>query len=212
MNIVVLGATGATGRLLIRRAFDRGHAVTAVARNPDRLELTRSARLEIVVGDVMEPASIAPALQRADVVLSALGVTKGSPPDLLTRAARVVATDSPTRIIWLSAFGTGGSTVVAGPLTRLVLRLALARERQDKADADSIVAAAGGVLVHAGPLTNGPLASHWHAVPLTEVSRLWMPRPISRATVAAVMLDEAERGDHRGQIVLPLAGPDTTSH
>lgn len=212
MNILVLGATGGTGRLLVRRALERGHAVTAVARHPDRVELSRSARLEIVEGDLMEPASIVPALQRADVVLSALGLSNGGPPDLLTRGARAVAAGAPPRIVWLGAFGTGGSAAVAGPLTRSVLRLALARELQDKADADAVVAAAGGVLVHAGPLTNGPAAEDWRAVTLADAARRWVPRPVSRATVAAVMLDEAEHGGHEGQIVLPLAARVTQRH
>ncbi|WP_375424682.1 NAD(P)-dependent oxidoreductase [uncultured Friedmanniella sp.] len=205
MNVVILGATGGTGRLLTRGALERGHTVTAIARRPDRLELPSSHRLEIVAGDVTEPASIAPALRRADVLLSALGVSKGGPPDLLARGARLVTSDSSWRIVWLGAFGTGGSAAVAGRLTRSVLRLVLAPELQDKADADTIVAAAGGVLVHAGPLTNGPAAAHWSAVPLAEAPGRRVPRPVSRATVAAVMLGEAEHGGHGGQIVLPLA-------
>src|SRR5579863_9358542 len=37
MKIAVVGATGATGRRVVRHALAQGHIVTAVARHPERL-------------------------------------------------------------------------------------------------------------------------------------------------------------------------------
>lgn len=34
MKVAVFGATGATGRIMIRPALERGHELTAAARNP----------------------------------------------------------------------------------------------------------------------------------------------------------------------------------
>jgi len=36
MNICILGATGKSGRRLVRAALDRGHAVTAIVRDPSK--------------------------------------------------------------------------------------------------------------------------------------------------------------------------------
>src|SRR5829696_8019427 len=37
MKVAIFGATGGTGRIMIRKALDRGHEVTAAARNPSAL-------------------------------------------------------------------------------------------------------------------------------------------------------------------------------
>lgn len=204
MHLAVLGANGGTGRWLVRQGLERGHTVTAVTRRVEGLDLTGAARLRPIAADVTDPESIARALRGADVVLSGLGLTTGGPPDLLTLGARAVAAAAPPRIIWLGAFGTGRSATATSAVTRQVLRVALGRELADKAAAEETVLAAGGVVVHAGPLSNGPLAARRRSVPLTEAPRRRLPRPISRATVAAVMLDEAEHGDHRRQVVIAL--------
>jgi putative NADH-flavin reductase len=72
MRLVVFGASGATGQLLVRRALADGHAVTAVVRAPARLPVEHPA-LATVVADVFDPAALAPVLAGGDAVLSALG-------------------------------------------------------------------------------------------------------------------------------------------
>src|SRR6476660_9943863 len=64
MKLTILGATGATGTTLTSQALAAGHEVTAVVRDPARLA---------VPADVMDPAAIAPAIDGADAVLSAVG-------------------------------------------------------------------------------------------------------------------------------------------
>jgi len=54
MRILVVGATGGTGREIVRQGLERGHDVTAFVRNPKRLggesELERQRPEEIAVG------------------------------------------------------------------------------------------------------------------------------------------------------------------
>ncbi len=45
MQLTILAASGATGRELTRQALERGHTVTAIARNPGRITVPDSARL-----------------------------------------------------------------------------------------------------------------------------------------------------------------------
>jgi putative NADH-flavin reductase len=73
MKLTILGATGATGTLLTRQALAAGHEVTAVVRDPARLAGPAHPRLRTVIADVMDPASIAPAIEGADAVISAVG-------------------------------------------------------------------------------------------------------------------------------------------
>lgn len=72
MKLLVFGSTGGTGRQLVELALARGHAVTAFARNPAKLDI-RHANLKVVQGDVMDFASVEKAVQGQEAVLSALG-------------------------------------------------------------------------------------------------------------------------------------------
>ena len=40
MNLLILGATGGTGRALVEQALEQGHTVTAFARNPAKVRTT----------------------------------------------------------------------------------------------------------------------------------------------------------------------------
>lgn len=62
--ILVTGATGYIASRLIPQLLDRGYAVRALARNPQRLQSRSwSSKIDIVHADVMEAASLAPALK-----------------------------------------------------------------------------------------------------------------------------------------------------
>lgn len=193
LEVTVLGATGATGLELTRQALDRGYAVVAVARRPERIALPDSARLIRRAADVRDPPAIAAALRGSAIVLSGLGVARREQADVLLAGARAVVAARPGRIVWLGAFGTGPSAQTAGPVTRALLRLVLGRELPDKVAADTLVLAAGGTLVHAGPLTNHTLSPSRRTVPLDRVPQRLLPAFVGRATVAAAMLDAAEQ-------------------
>ncbi|TMD53495.1 MAG: hypothetical protein E6I85_08270 [Chloroflexi bacterium] len=49
MKLVVLGATGRTGRLVVEQALAAGHTVTALVRSPEKLA-TSSSNLRVVAG------------------------------------------------------------------------------------------------------------------------------------------------------------------
>lgn len=205
MELTILGATGATGRELTRQALARGHRVRAVARHPERIDAADDANLIRVVGDVLNDDSIGRALDGSAVVLSGLGIAKGDSSHTLTAGARAVAAAAPGRILWLGAIGTGESAAEAGLLTRTLLKAFMGSEYQEKAEADGIVLTAGGTVFHAGPLSNGPLSTTRRTVVLADAPRRLFPAGISRATVAAAMLDEAEHPRFSSGLVVPLA-------
>jgi len=72
LRIVVIGGNGGIGRQAVELALNLGHHVTAVLRNPARLELTHS-NLNIVQGDILKQASIEAHVYSADAVISAIG-------------------------------------------------------------------------------------------------------------------------------------------
>ena len=61
MNLVVLGATGGTGRLVVEQALAAGHTVTALARSPEKLTL-RNPNLHVVAGQATDRSAVSRAL------------------------------------------------------------------------------------------------------------------------------------------------------
>jgi uncharacterized protein YbjT (DUF2867 family) len=203
MELTILAASGGTGRELTRQALERGHTVTAIARTPGRITVPDSARLTRIAADVRDPDSVMAALTGSHVVLSALGVADGDPAGTLTAGARAVIQAHPERIIWLGAIGTGQSARAGGLLVRAMFRTMRAK-LDDKVTADTAVLHAGGTVFHAGPLTNGPLSATRRTVGLDTYPRRLFPASLSRATVAAAMLDEAESPRFPGATGIPL--------
>ncbi len=74
MRLVVLGATGGTGRAVVERGLDTGHDVVAAARHPERVELEHP-RLQKIAADVMEPDSLDPAFRGAGAIVDCVGVS-----------------------------------------------------------------------------------------------------------------------------------------
>jgi uncharacterized protein YbjT (DUF2867 family) len=205
MRIAVVGASGATGRELVKQALERGHSVVAVAHDPTRLDMAPSPALEIAQADVMNPASVISAVEGVDAVVSGLGIRKGDPAGTLTAGARAIAAAEPPRMVWLGALDAGSSTGKAGRVYGLIMRMVAGSELGDKRDADEAALEAGATLVHPGPLTDGALSPTRKTVTLSAFRRPHpMPARVSRATLAAAMLDEAEQHQHAGEVVVPL--------
>lgn len=73
MKLLIVGATGSVGRLLVEQALEQGHLVTAFVRNPSKADLAEHARLRIFRGDVLDYASVLEAVSGQDAVLCAIG-------------------------------------------------------------------------------------------------------------------------------------------
>ena len=67
MRVLVTGATGYIGGRLVPLLLEAGHEVRCLSRDPRRLDgLPWRSRVEVAAGDVLDPASLAPALSGCD--------------------------------------------------------------------------------------------------------------------------------------------------
>src|SRR5258706_5571781 len=90
MKLKIFGATGAPGESLPEQALDEGYDVTAVVRNAARLSVPAHPRLRVVTADVMDPASIAPAIEGVDAVISAIGPRGTGPTTVIQDSVRSI--------------------------------------------------------------------------------------------------------------------------
>jgi putative NADH-flavin reductase len=92
MKILVIGASGRVGRYLVEYALQKGHDVTAFARNIEELGLEHP-QLTTFRGDVLYPALIEAALPGHQAVLSVIGVRRFYGPITLlsTGMANIIA-------------------------------------------------------------------------------------------------------------------------
>ena len=75
MKIIVIGATGGSGRATVEQLLAQGHEVTAFSRHADRIGIA-SDRLHLVNGDAMDLADVEAAVRGHDAVIVTLGITE----------------------------------------------------------------------------------------------------------------------------------------
>ncbi len=85
LRIAVFGASGQLGQRIAGEALRRGHRVTAVMRNPDRMSLTHP-QLRAVRADVTDPLLVATVARGHDAIISAIAPTRDAP-EVLAQAA-----------------------------------------------------------------------------------------------------------------------------
>ena len=73
MRLLIFGATGSVGRLLVEQALAENHIVTAFVRDPTKLPI-KHTNLHIAQGDVLDYPALEKAMAGADVVVHAAGI------------------------------------------------------------------------------------------------------------------------------------------
>ena len=77
MNILIVGATGATGRLLVEQLLDRGQFVKAIVRSPDKFPeaIRNHERLSVIQASILDlsDAEMAEHVKGCGAVASCLG-------------------------------------------------------------------------------------------------------------------------------------------
>ncbi|WP_347839258.1 NAD(P)-binding oxidoreductase [uncultured Draconibacterium sp.] len=122
MNILIVGASGATGRLLVKDLLDRGEKVTAVVRSTEKLStLLHATNLKVVEAPVLELSdnTMAELVRDCDAVVSCLGHNMsfkgmyGKPRRLVTDAVRrlcvAIGVNKPQKPVKLILMNTSGN-------------------------------------------------------------------------------------------------------
>ncbi len=73
--VVVAGATGRTGRLLVKHLIAEGYEVRAMVRSMEKGGKVLGENIAMVKADVTQPSTLPPLLAGADFVISSIGVS-----------------------------------------------------------------------------------------------------------------------------------------
>ena len=163
MKVLVLGATGGTGRLIVHDALEKGHSVVALVRSKARAPDLPGA--DIIEGDARDEGALMRALDGCDAVISSLGtgISPFSEVSLLTEATHALlpamARSGVRRLVCISALGVGDSRGHGGFMfDRLFQPLLLRHAYKDKGRQEAAIRASSldWVIVRPAMLTNGP--------------------------------------------------------
>lgn len=209
VNVLVFGASGATGREIVKQALDRGHSVGAFVRDPDKFAIAH-ANLTVIVGDVTRSASVERAVRARDAVASALGSGNSlkSQPTLIEGIRSIVRAMEHAgvrKLVYLSMLGVGDSVQQLRFLDRhIMVPLLLRNVAADHARKEELIrhSALDWVIVRPPRLTNGPRTGRYRSG--EEVRERALLESISRADVAEFMVRQlaAEEYVHKAPAVL----------
>lgn len=196
-TILVAGATGSTGREILRLARSRVDTVRALTRSPDAATGLRTAGAdEVFVDDLVAPEDLSAALADVDAVLSAVGTAptalRSGPPFVdgvgnrtLVSAAADAGVDA---FVMESAIGVGSepSSPLATAFNAVIGPIQAAKATAESAIRD---AAIRHTIFRPGVLTNGsrtdlvtaaePGATLWGTISRADVARLMLSAPVT---------------------------------
>ena len=188
-SVLVLGAAGKTGRLVVEQALASGYAVTAFVHDSQRYSPPEGVR--VVSGDATDPAVVSRAVAGQDAVVDTIGGTtpwrRTTLEQSVARAVVEAAREHGTgRIVALSAIGVGDSRARAPlPVRFLVLPTFLRGSTADKTAMEKEVAQSGlpYVLVRPAVLSDEPPTGSVRVDPPTASG-------ITRADVASFVVEQ----------------------
>jgi len=77
MKILILGATGRTGRLIVEEALKQGYDLNVLVRDKNKASFS-SKSIKVYQGTPTRRADLAAAMQGCDLIISALGIVRAS--------------------------------------------------------------------------------------------------------------------------------------
>ena len=202
MNVLIIGAAGKTGSIVVERAVAAGHIVTAFVR--DATTYRSPANVRVVAGDATDQPSLNKAMAGQDAVISTIA---GKTPYRKTTLERSVAgavvtamkANGARRLIVISSFGVGDSADQAGWFVEhVIVPTWLRGSTEDKAAMEAVVRASGisFVIVRPAMLTDDAATGNVNVFQGHQVAH-----KIARADVAQFCVDQLTSDEHVGSAV-----------
>jgi putative NADH-flavin reductase len=196
MKIIVFGANGRTGKLIVTQALAKGHSVTAYVRSAEGMP--QDPRLAIIQGETTDFKAVVDAVRGHRAVLSALGANNRKKSDVLADAIPHILEGMRQEYVnRLIVLGAAGIDPEWGKYQNAITRLALWVARKtalkhpfiDQTTQERLIAASDVdyTIVRAPRLMDGPFTGAYRVLPDALPSGATR---INRADVADFMLQQ----------------------
>ena len=203
MKIAVIGSTGRTGRLVLEEGLRRGHAMTAFTRRPSLLSGVQGLRA-VVSGDGRNLDDVRRAVRGQEAVISIVSSEGFGPTTVMSDVMRAelaaMREEGVHRLVVVSVSAIEGRRPwILINLVRWLLRKPYA----DFGRMERLVRSSGldWTIVRPPRLTNGPATGRVRSEANVRELRHG-PYSITRADLAATLLDLARGRDHTGDVIL----------
>lgn len=201
MKVIVFGASGATGSLVVEQALARGHEVSVLLRDRSDLKLNVAHVFE---GDATNPDDVLRAMHGQEAAIDTIG---GSTPYKETHLESSAAQNiidamrktGARRLIAISMMGIGDSESQAPFWYRYLLMPTFLRgSTKDKTEMESEVQASGIDFVLARPplLTNDAATGNIRILDDDSTGH-----KITRADLAVFLVDQLETDEHLNRAI-----------
>jgi putative NADH-flavin reductase len=197
MKLFVIGATGRTGREIVRQALAKVHDVTAFVRSPDGIA-SKDERLTVLKGNVMDEDELFRAMQNHDAVVLTLGPREVFKPSSMLHDSALATTRTMNRAGVKRLVVLSAAAHFLGILNRIASFI-MRNHMRDSLAMEAVVQASGLDWTIARPprLTQKDYTTYRSR----EDAAPRMGFTLSRKAVAAFMLDAIEQKKHFHKIV-----------
>ena len=199
MKVLVLGATGSVGQHILRLGIERGHELTALVRNPEKLK-SWERRVRVVKGDALDKDSVEQAVRGQEAAIYAIGIKTLGRTTLFSESARILIDamerNRVKRLVCITGVGAGETKGHGGFLyDRILFPLVTKRVYEDKEVQETLIqkSSLDWVIVRPAMFREGSPSGKLEAV--TDVRGVTLTR-VSRVEVAAFVLDQLTDGQY----------------
>jgi putative NADH-flavin reductase len=194
MKVLIFGATGDTGRLLVSYGLQQNHGITAFVRHPSKLKIQHQ-NLTVVKGDVNNLEIVESALESHDGAISALGAStpfKRNPALVkgVDNIVKAMHRQKVSRFIYQSFIGVSEYRSELGFVFDKLMPLVMSNVIKDhEAKEESIVNSnLQWTIIRCSMLTNGPATRKYRDG--EHLTSPFILPTISRADVAEFMIKQ----------------------
>lgn len=197
-KIIVFGASGGTGKEIVKQALEKGHAVTAIVRNPVSFNL-QHPHLKIIKGDVLKLATFEKELQGKEAVISCLGTGRSTKPTTIYSEGikNIISAMNKAEVERLTCISAGALDAnkemgfFISTITKIILQRILKNVYNDMRLMEKQVESSNfnWTIVRPAMLKNKPLTGKYRIAINSHIRR---PFSIARADLAQYILNNIE--------------------
>lgn len=195
MKVVIFGASGHIGQIVVKRALKEGYKVTAFVRNPASLSITNK-NLSIHVGDIRNYKQVGEAIKGNEAVISVVGnrtrlvVFKSTTAisNGVENIVRAMKQHNVRRLLFITSFGLNESMF---PPEKFFIRTVLKNIFSEMPRQEKIISQSGldYTIVRPARLTDESIVGEYTAA---EDLYIGLSSHISRTAVADFLLKQLE--------------------